>query len=226
MKRLAITVAALAATALIGSAALAQRASMSSSTPAFSGQGGGVHAGIGGGRHRGHIRHRERYYAPKPDQFSDSHFVFRRDDVGASQFPGFGFDNRINSDPSGRHRRHRDRGDFGFDDGFGFGDDFYGYGYAYGDGDGVVGYADGEPADFNGFFGNGGQVQRDADGRPIYQYDRSYPFEFSSAGQPRQTRAARSEGYAVRAASCSTELVRSATSTLSVPVRVCRGAAR
>jgi hypothetical protein len=225
MKRLAIPMAALAAAALIGSTALAQRTSMSTG-PAVSGHGGGVHAGIGGGRHRGHIRHRDRYYAPKPDQFSDSHFVFRRDQFGASQFPGFGFDNRINSDETWRHRRHRDRGDFGFDDRFGFDDDFYGYGYAYGDGDGVVGYADGVPADFNGFFGNGGQVQRTADGRPIYQYDRSYPYEFSSAGQPREVRAARSEGYAVRAASCSTQMVPSATSTLSVPVRVCRGGDR
>jgi hypothetical protein len=208
--------AVIAAGAMIGSAALAQ-GSVGTSRPVFSGHSGkaGAHFGRGGFHDPGKVRHRK----PQPwpagvNRASDSKQVFRRDDSGWWEYSGFGFDNRINKDDRRRHKHRRGRDDDFVD---------YPYGYAYGDGDGYAGYYGGEPADYYGFFGNGGRIHKLPDGTPVYEYDRSYPYEYSSASSRREARAPVVRSYATSNAECSTELVPSGTSTLSVPVRICRG---
>jgi hypothetical protein len=67
----------------------------------------------------------------------------------------------------------------------------------------------------NGYFNGGGGEVRMSGGRPHYDYDRSYPYEWSSAGGGRQDW--EEEGEEMRA----TE--RPARCTFENSVRVCRG---
>jgi hypothetical protein len=76
------------------------------------------------------------------------------------------------------------------------------------------GYADTIPsADQFGFFAEGGEVTMDGD-RPVYHYDRSYPYEY---GGPRATPTAAASGLHCQVQSVWDEQGRS-----QVPVRVCR----
>lgn len=104
----------------------------------------------------------------------------------------------------GHDRRHgRHRGRFGgseghglfFDGGFGIAG-WYGAGGPYGD----------------GFFADGGGEVRMRGGRPYYDYDRSYPYEWApgAGGRPEQAEGTRSAGPPARCA-------------LESGVRVCRG---
>lgn len=140
---------------------------------------------------------------------------------------------------------------FGFGTGFVFGDaEGFGIGHAdrndrhdhrwqgrhsgrYGDqGDEIVGYGGGyddyygsyvstPPApDQFGFFGNGGEATL-VNGRAVYDYDRSYPYQFYRA--PRREQAAADRARAARSApGCETEWVPDGQGGGDVPVRVCR----
>ena len=90
------------------------------------------------------------------------------------------------------------------------------YGYAYGSGYGGM-IESGEP----GFFVQSGDRPEVVNGRPHYDYDRGYPYDYYSEAAP-----SRSEGgwtiYAPRAPSCETELTRDRRSGEQVSVRICR----
>ena len=104
----------------------------------------------------------------------------------------------------GRHDRHdRWRGHHGMPD--------PGFLYPYG-----AGFVDApyEPVDphGNGFFAGGGGAVRVQGGRPYYDYDRSYPYEWAPAGRP-------SVGWTVD----DSDLQTAPRCGLERGVRVCRG---
>jgi hypothetical protein len=112
----------------------------------------------------------------------------------------------------GRHsRRHgeRDDGMFGYGGGVGY--------------DGYDGsYASTPPApDQFGFFGNGGEATL-VNGQAVYDYDRSYPYEYYRG--PRREEAAADGANAGRAAhsGCETSWVPDGRGGGNVPVRICR----
>lgn len=107
------------------------------------------------------------------------------------------------SDDRRRHRFHHDH----------HGSDFAYWGYWGGyDSDG---YADTIPtADEFGFFSEGGRVTMDGD-KPVYHYDRSYPYDWY--GGPRATPAAAATGL-----HCQVQSVWDEEGRSKVPVRVCR----
>ena len=53
---------------------------------------------------------------------------------------------------------------------------------------GLGGYGEPAPAHGDGFFAGGGEVRMEG-GRPVYDYDRSYPYEWASAAAPASDRA-------------------------------------
>jgi hypothetical protein len=119
--------------------------------------------------------------------------------IGLPGFSGF-------PQPSDHQFRHR------FHHG-GHGSDvaFWGYGGDY-DSDG---YADTIPmADEFGFFSEGGRVTMNGD-KPVYHYDRSYPYDWY--GGPRATAAAAPTGL-----HCQVQSVWDEEGRSQVPVRVCR----
>ena len=96
---------------------------------------------------------------------------------------------------------------------------YAGFGAAWGDGDSYVSTQ--ESADIFGFYGAGGEVTFE-DGQAIYDYDRSYPYEWFE-----QDRVAEPRGQTVSYATtsdyrCETLAVPAASGTGRVPVRVCR----
>ena len=117
--------------------------------------------------------------------------------IGLPGFSGF----PQPSDDRFRHRFHH--GHHGSDFAWGYWGDY--------DSDG---YADTIPmADQFGFFAEGGRVTMDGD-KPVYHYDRSYPYEY---GGSRATPAAAATGLHCQVQSVWDEQGRS-----QVPVRVCR----
>jgi hypothetical protein len=91
----------------------------------------------------------------------------------------------------------------------------WGFGY-WGDGDG---YAESEPRpDMFGFFGAGGAVAL-IDGQAVYEYDRSYPYEWFSgnAAAPRLAAKAPAQDYR-----CERKVVPDGDGNRQVAVRVCR----
>jgi hypothetical protein len=104
-----------------------------------------------------------------------------------------------NGDHDRRHH-HRDRDWNGY----------YGYWGYGGDGDG---YADTIPTlDEGGYFTSGGEVYAREGARPVYDYDRGYPYEWYKPAAERSS-AARPPQRLARQISCASE----------GPVRVCRG---
>ncbi len=93
----------------------------------------------------------------------------------------------------------------------------YGYGYGYGG----IGHQDMIAGGRYGYFSQGGETRGLSHGRPVYDYDRGYPFEHYSDGG----RSAWSEGAGNRYArtrDCSTETTRDRRTGRQVDIRVCR----
>ena len=105
-------------------------------------------------------------------------------------------------------RRGRGRGH-----GHGHDDEFFDFvGYYESDG-----YVDTIPmADQFGFFATGGTVSQDSAGRPVYHYDRSYPYEFGGA---KRTTAP----TAMASIACEERIVQDTAERTESIVRVCKG---
>jgi len=115
----------------------------------------------------------------------------------------------ISGFPAADSRHRRGHGDHG-----GNGDDFlvWGWGYYEGDGDG---YVDTIPmADEFGFFSTGGEVTMER-GKPIYHYDRSYPYDWYG-GAPKKGGPRAESGL-----KCEMRNVSDETQGEPVSVRVC-----
>jgi hypothetical protein len=111
---------------------------------------------------------------------------------------------------------HGDGGDGRFDE---LVEPFYGYGnYGYSDGDGYVNTIpmSNEP----GFFANGGTVDFDGE-KPVYDYDRSYPYDFYK-GQPTERYQAADRSAASSSGRCDLRDVPDGNSGRIARVRVCR----
>jgi hypothetical protein len=96
----------------------------------------------------------------------------------------------------------------------------YGFGYGYGGG---IGHQDMMAGGRYGYFSQGGDARGLSNGRPTYDYDRGYPYEYYREG----ARADRSEGpgnrYArARARECSVDTTRDRRTGREVEIRVCR----
>ena len=95
----------------------------------------------------------------------------------------------------------------------------YGYGGYYGGyGYGSIG-DDSLLANAYGYFAQDGSGVEARNGGARFDYDRGYPYEFYSAGEPRETRVARRD---YRSRECSMEATRDRHSGRQVDVRVCR----
>jgi hypothetical protein len=127
---------------------------------------------------------------------------------------GFGIGH---SDHNGGHdRRWRGRHSGRYDDRE---DGIIGYGGGYDEHSGSYAATAPSPDQF-GFFGNGGEVAQ-VNGRAIYDYDRSYPYEYYRG--PRREQAAADGASAGRAtAGCETQWVPDGRGGGDVPVRICR----
>ena len=129
---------------------------------------------------------------------------------------GFGIGHADRNDGHDRRWRGRHSGRRGDRD-----DGIFGYG-GVGDGDYFDSYASTPPAaDQFGFFGSGGEATL-VDGRAVYDYDRSYPYEYYRG--PRREQAAADGASAARAAAsgCETKWVPDGRGGGDVPVRICR----
>jgi hypothetical protein len=121
-------------------------------------------------------------------------------------------------------RRHRHHGDYGRPGRGGWGG-FWGYGYYPLDrDDSPYGpyYAGEVPADFYGFYGSGGDVLQH-NNRPVYVYDRAYPYDWYGGNAVNVTFPSSGEDLGVQTMGCEVQSIPDRSTGRSVPVRVCRG---
>ncbi|MDB5699490.1 MAG: hypothetical protein JWN69_2294, partial [Alphaproteobacteria bacterium] len=130
-------------------------------------------------------------------------------------------DHRGHGDPD-RPRRHGGgghRGSWG-NSGYGGYGAVIGYGDFTGYGDDFSSYATTVPApDQFGFFGNGGEAML-VNGNAVYEYDRSYPYEYYRAAEADQ--AAAPEAARSTPSGCEVQWVPDGHGGDMVPVRICR----
>jgi hypothetical protein len=143
-------------------------------------------------------------------------FDFVRSEPGAGAPPGGPNGGQWNGERPRDRERWRERcrrngrcGDWGSHG--------YGYGYGYGG----LGHQDMLAGGRYGYFSQSGDARRLSNGRPVYDYDRGYPYEYYREG----ARAHRGDGggnrYA-RARECSFETTRDRRTGREVEIRVCR----
>lgn len=198
----------IAITAFVSMAVASPLLAQSSMVPRSSGHVPKVSGGSGGALVFRHAPRRHGFNRNSGNGFGfGTGFVF-----GDAKGFGIGHADRNDGYGHSRHGRHSGRHNDQ-------GDDIIGYGGGY---DGYYGsYASTPPApDQFGFFGNGGEATL-VNGRAVYDYDRSYPYEYYRS--PRREESAADGASAGRSApGCETKWVPDGRGGGDVPVRICR----
>lgn len=201
----------IAITALVSMAVASPLFAQSSLAPRVAGHGPKVTGGSGGMSVLRPAPRRHSFNRNSGNRFGfGGGFVF-------GDAKGFGIGQSDRNDGYDRRWRGRHPGRHGDRD-----DGLIGYGGGVGYGRYYDSYASTPPApDEFGFFGNGGEATL-VNGRAVYDYDRSYPYEYYRG--PRREEAAADGAGAGRAAvsGCETKWVPDGRGGGDVPVRICR----
>ncbi len=97
--------------------------------------------------------------------------------------------------------------------------DYHGFGFGYGYGG--LGHQDMMAGGRYGYFSQGGEARALSNGRPVYDYDRGYPYEYYREGARAGRGGDRGNRYA-RGRECSLETTRDRRTGREVDIRVCR----